>query len=112
MPGFDHARLERRAVNLDAGGRPIVCSWDECDRDGTVLYRHTSCLHSPQVGCEKAEQFAAMHGVASNHLIYVFCSQRHRNYFVNATGRNAQESVARTGRAYGNLPAGLRKMIG
>jgi hypothetical protein len=44
--------------------------------------------------------------------VYVFCTQRHRNYWVNATGRNALESMERTGRAYGNLPAGLRGMIG
>ena len=108
----EHAKLERKAVNLDNGGRPLPCCWDECDRDGTVLYKHTSCLHDPRLGCRHADMATLATAGRTAHLEYVFCSQRHRNYWVNATGRNAQESIARTGRAYGNLPAGLRGMIG
>lgn len=110
MPsGWDHAQLQRRAINLDAGGRPIVCAWDECDRDGTVLYQHTACEHDViNQSCRRADALAVHHSGRTAHTIYVFCSQRHRNYWVNATGRNALESLARTGRAYGNLPTGLR----
>jgi hypothetical protein len=109
---WDHAKLERHAINLDNGGQPLVCCWDECDRLGSTLYKHTSCLHDPRLGCARADVGTMRDAGRTAHLEYVFCSQRHRNYWVNATGRNAQESMARTGRAYGNLPVGMRKMIG
>jgi len=112
MSRWEHAKLERKAVNLDAGGRPIVCCWDECDRDGTVLYKHVSCLHDMRVQCARADERTLINAGRTAHLDYIFCSMRHRNYWVNSTGRNAQESIARTGRAYGNLPAGMRNMIG
>ena len=107
-----HAIIEKRAINLDAGGRPLVCCWDECDRPGTVIYRHVSCLHDPRLSCARADVATMRNAGRTAHLEYVFCTMRHRNYWVNAAGRNALESIERTGRAYGNLPAGLRGMIG
>jgi hypothetical protein len=107
-----HAVIEKRAINLDNGGQPLVCCWDECDRLGSTLYRHVSCLHDTRAGCASSDERVVVHSGRTAHLVYVFCSQRHRNYWVNSTGRNALESMARTGRAYGNLPAGLRGMIG
>ena len=112
MSRWEHAQLQRKAINLDAGGRPIICCWDECDKDGTVLYKHTSCLHDTRRSCTGADEMALINAGRTAHLEYVFCSMRHRNFWVNATGRNAQESIARTGRAYGNLPAGMRNMVG
>lgn len=109
MSRWDHAQLARRAINLDNGGRPLPCCWDECDRDGTTLYQHTSCEHDViNLSCAHADRTAIVHSGRTAHTIYVFCSQRHRAYWVNATGRNALESIARTGRAYGNLPVGMR----
>ena len=112
MPRREHAKLEKLAINLDNGGRPLVCCWDDCDRLGSVLYKHTSCLHDIRNGCAFSDERAFSASGRTAHLDYVFCSQRHRNYWVNAAGRNALESMARTGRAYGNLPAGMRGMIG
>lgn len=112
MSRWDHAKLERHVINLDNGGQPLVCCWDECDRLGSTLYKHTSCLHETTLGCAAADTRTLTYTGRTSHLEYVFCSQRHRNYWVNATGFNATESIARTGRAYGNLPVGLRKMIG
>ena len=106
-------RVEKKVINLDAGGdRVLVCCWDECDRPGYQCYRHVSCRHDPVMGCEAADERGLVYTGQSAHITYVFCTQRHRNYWVNATGRNALESIARTGRAYGNLPVGLRGMIG
>ena len=108
----EHAKLEKLAINLDNGGRPLVCCWDECDRNGSTLYKHTSCLHDVRIGCLISDERTYFAAGRTAHLDYVFCSQRHRNYWVNAAGRNALESLARTGRAYGNLPAGMKRMIG
>lgn len=105
----------RAVINLDSGdGRQIVCSWDECDHRGVTLYQHHECVHDARIPCERADanQVAYTGFTHGAHRVHVFCTERHRAYFVNAYGRNAHESMARTGRAYGNLPAGMRGMIG
>lgn len=104
----------RQVVNLDSGdGRKLICSWDTCDRIGTTLYQHHECMHDVRTGCQAADdrQVAYTGFTHGAHRIHVFCCERHRAYFVNAYGRNAHESLARTGRAHGNLPAGMRKMV-
>ena len=109
----EHAILEKRVINFDNGGQPLVCCWDECDKLGTQLYKHTACEHDViNQSCERADRVAVYHSGRTAHTIYVFCSERHRAYWVNATGKNALESIARTGRAYGNLPVGMRGRLG
>lgn len=104
-------RVGRYVINLDSGdGRRLVCSWDDCSRDGLELYKQLQCLHPTDRGCTHADQVAAANG-ANAHVWHVFCCERHRLYFVNATGRNATRSIESTGRAYGNLPVGSRGMI-
>lgn len=106
-------RNSRKVINLDSGtGRPIVCCWDECDRDGTTLYTHVYCRHPPGEGHEHADRRLLAQAGEVAHVKYVFCSQRHLEFFVNAEGANALHSLARTGRAYGNLPAGSRVRYG
>lgn len=104
----------RHVINLDSGdGRHLVCSWDECDHFGVTTYQHYECMHDRSEGCEHADtRLAPITGfLRGGHRVHVFCTERHRAYFVNAYGENAHESIARTGRAYGNLPAGMRQMI-
>lgn len=107
----EHAIIAKRVINFDNGGQPLVCCWDECDKLGTQLYKHTACEHdtTQRVACEIWDRFAFSKSGRTAHTIYVFCSERHRAYWVNATGKNALESIARTGRAYGNLPVGMRR---
>ena len=107
-----HAKLERYVINMDRGGVPQECCWDTCDALAKDCYKHISCLHDVRRPCTQADEMALINAGRTAHLEYTFCSMRHRNYWVNSTGRNAQESIARTGRAYGNLPAGMRNMIG
>jgi len=106
-------RNGRKVINLDSGtGRPIVCCWDECDRDGTTLYTHVFCEHDPRKSCERADTDLLPVAGRVAHIKFVFCSQRHMSYYVNAEGANAHHSLARTGRAHGNLPAGERGRYG
>lgn len=108
-----HAVIEKRVINFDNGGRPLVCCWDECDRLGTQIYKHTACEHDTiHLNCEMWDRIAFSNSGRTAHTIYVFCSERHRAYWVNAAGKNALESIARTGRAYGNLPVGMRGRSG
>ena len=106
----------RYVINLDSGdGRKLVCSWDEeCQRHGLTLYQHHECMHDVRIPCQTADdrQVAYTGFTHGAHRVHVFCSERHRAYFVNAYGANALESLQRTGRAYGQLPAGMRRMIG
>ena len=97
-----HARITKKIINHDAGGRPIVCAWDDCDRDATVLYQTRHHEHAKTIGCDSP---------LAKHITYAFCTERHKRLWDNATGGNALESIARTGRAYGNLPVGSRGTI-
>jgi len=106
-------RVSKKVINLDSGvGRPLVCCWDECDRLGLTIYQHVSCEHDVRWNCEEQDRLRIQRCGQTAHLNYVFCSERHRAYFVNAKGRNALESLARTGRAHGNLPVGMRQRYG
>jgi len=113
MSRWDHAQVQRKVINNDNGGQPLVCCWDDCTRPGYECFKHISCEHDVRnMSCSYADRQALAHSGRTAHTNYVFCTQRHRNYWVNATGGNAHESIARTGRAYGNLPVGMRRMIG
>lgn len=103
----------KRIINLDSGtGRAIVCAWDTCDRLATSLYVHVFCEHDPGEGCEHADRRLLVQAGRVAHLKFPFCSHRHMAYYVNAEGKNAHESIARTGRAHGNLPVGERTRYG
>lgn len=110
---WQHAKIGRQIINMDSGdGRHIVCAWDECDRMGLDIYTHIFCEHDPRKGCEQADlDLLAIAGRVA-HLKFPFCSHRHMSYYVNAEGANAHESIARTGRAHGNLPVGERTRYG
>ena len=105
MTGRQHAIIEKRIINHDNGGRPIVCCWDTCTEKATSLYEVRQHEHPRGVSCEAVD---AGQLPGARHYHYAFCSHRHLAYWTNATGTNALESIARTGRAYGNLPAGMR----
>jgi len=76
--GTTHAIVQKKVINLDHGGnRKIACAWDECDNDGYELY--------------KARVNQAAPGFPASYIQYVFCCERHKQYWVNST------------RSYGNL---------
>jgi hypothetical protein len=110
-----HARIGRKIINFDSGGYG-VCAWGECDNDANSLYqvrthehppaaRHDGHLYTRARLCELVD---AAGGELGRHVWFAFCTERHKLYWVNCSGVNAQHSIARTGRAYGNLPTGDR----
>ena len=110
-----HARIGRKIINFDSGGYG-VCAWGECDNDANSLYqvrthehppaaRHDGKLYTREALCELVDAAA---GQLGRHVWFAFCTERHKLYFVNCSGTNAHHSIARTGRAYGNLPTGDR----
>ncbi|MDA8319069.1 MAG: hypothetical protein M0030_04535 [Actinomycetota bacterium] len=106
-------RVGKYVINLDSGtGRKLVCSWDDCDKPGFEMHKHIQCLHDARAGCVFSDQKRIADTGQTAHLNHVFCSERHRAYFVAAYGRNAQMMIERTGRAYGNLPPGMRHRAG
>jgi len=52
----------------------LLCCWDDCDRDGTTLHKSLFHDHPKALACENP---------VSKHLWYVFCSERHRQLFLN-----------------------------
>jgi len=101
MAHQSHARIGRKIINFDTGGYG-VCAWAECDADACSLYQTRHHEHARSIRCDSP---------LARHITYAFCTERHKLYWDNATGPNALESIARTGRAWGNLPVGDRGTI-
>lgn len=67
-------------------GKPLPCIWDDCWRDGDNRIRVEVDHDAPKFPGEK--------------LVYIFCSERHRDYWRNST------------RDRGNLPTGSKGLLG
>jgi hypothetical protein len=93
----------KKVINHDRGGTYVMCAWDECDRDGYELYKVRTHEHAASVPCDSP---------LGRHTNYVFCTERHKQYWVASTGQNAHELAARNnGRQYGMLPPGQRLTV-
>lgn len=89
--GTSHARHHRKVVILDGGeqrGGKIACAWSDCDNDGYILYQ--------------AVTNAAQPGRPRHLERYVFCCERHRQYFLHQM----------RGGLAGALPPGERRRFG
>jgi hypothetical protein len=93
-------RIAKYVINNDRGGTKVVCAWDECDRPGYEMHKVRVHEHAGSADCGSP---------AAKHINYVFCSDRHRMYWLNCTGEMAKVSEARNqGRIMGMLPEGYR----
>lgn len=98
-----HARLERKIINMDQNGAKVLCAWDECDRDGISLHEVRTHEHARNIGCESS---------LAKHITYPFCSERHKQYWLACTGEMAKHTEARNnGRIAGMLPPGYRTAV-
>jgi hypothetical protein len=80
----EHALIHKPVINLDHGGtRHIMCAWEECEKDGYEL--------------NKVVVNEAGDGYPAALVTYVFCTERHKMYWVNSH------------RSYGMLPPGYRR---
>jgi hypothetical protein len=98
------SRVGKRVINLDHGGstRYITCGWADCELPG---YENNKIVWHEHVRTISCDHYLA------RHISYVFCTERHRQYWINSTGEHALRSIESTGRAFGNLPVGSRGMI-
>lgn len=101
--GTSHALVHKKVINFDRGGTFVCCAWDECDNDGFEVYKVRTHEHAHSIACDSD---------LARHCNYVFCSERHKQYWLNCTGERARESAARNqGRQYGMLPEGMRNAL-
>jgi hypothetical protein len=80
-----HAILQKKVINHDRGGTYVMCAWDTCERDG---YETFKCVERDST-----------QGYELRTITYVFCTERHRQYFINSTN------------GAGRLPSGFRRSI-
>lgn len=93
--------VERKVVNMDRSwsgqemGRFIHCGWDDCEKTGYECY--------------KVRQHTERPGSPERILNWVFCSERHRQYFI----QSSQQSAAGYSPEYmhGKLPKGYRNSL-
>lgn len=96
--GTTHAIVTKRVINHDQGGTNLVCFWAECDRDATTLYQVRNHEHARNIGCGDP---------LAKHVMYAFCSERHKQYHLAGTGTAAYDTALRNrGRISGMLPPG------
>ena len=80
-----HAILEKKVINHDRGGTYVLCAWDTCEKPGLESNKCIEHDESP--------------GYPAKTISYVFCSERHRQYFIHSTVRA------------NDLPAGYKRSI-
>jgi len=80
-----HGIVQKKVINMDSGdGRHVLCSWDTCELDGYELY--------------KVRVNTAENGYEERIMNYIFCSERHKQYWLANTRPGSNN----------NLPAGFR----
>lgn len=80
-----HAILEKKVINHDRGGTYVLCAWDTCERYGFETYKAIERISAP--------------GYPLQTLTYVFCTERHKQYFIHSLVQANQ------------LPPGFKKSI-
>lgn len=80
-----HAILEKKVINHDRGGTYVMCAWDTCEKPG---------LES-----NKCVERVSAKGYPLKTLTYVFCTDKHKRYFVH--------SIVRAN----DLPPGFKRSI-
>ena len=97
------ARVERLIINLDTA-MALSCAWDDCDKRARTPYQVRTHEHEGTCSSEQAQY--------GRHVTYAFCTERHRLYWLNASGTNAHRSASeQRGRIYGQLPAGFKNRV-
>ena len=82
---YKHAIIQRKLINHDSGdGRKLMCCWDTCELDSYELY--------------KVRVNTANDGYEVRYMNYTFCSERHKQYWLNNCRPNNNN----------NLPPGYR----
>lgn len=79
-----------RKVLSASSGNWIPCCWFECEKPGYELYKTVFHEHAKNLACDHP---------MSQHVNFVFCSERCRQYYLNSHI------------AMGQLPAGYKKVI-
>jgi len=82
-------RVSKPVLSRDAGTW-LQCCWFECERQGFDLHKTRFHDHNKGVPCAHPD---------SRHVWYVFCSERHRDYFLHSHI------------SMGNLPAGSKLTV-
>jgi len=83
-----HGIVQKKVINLDHDGdRHVMCAWDTCERDGFETNKIVERDNAP--------------GHESKTITYVFCSERHKQYWL-ASIRPGNNN---------NLPPGYRRSI-
>lgn len=79
-----------KKVLSSSTGEWIVCCWFECQKPGYELYKAVFHEHAKELAC---------HHPQSQHVNFVFCSERCRQYYLHSHV------------SMGNLPPGYQKSI-
>jgi hypothetical protein len=86
--------IAKRILNIDKAQRGetawLLCCWADCEKHAVDLHKTMHHDHARGIPC---------HDLLAKHPVYTFCSERHRQLFLNSHRSN------------GNLPTGSRGML-
>lgn len=80
---WQHARIEKRVINLDEGGNGtvtssgthyVICAWLDCDKDALATINVRAKTHAE--------------GYEERHMNYAFCSERCKEHWLDDWRRN------------------------
>lgn len=98
---WGHAIIEKKAINMDHaanGGdcKFVMCAWDTCEKDGFETYKVVTETGNVSGGYE------------SRPLTYIFCCERHRQYWIHSAH---QAKRGYDTHRHGDLPSGYKGSI-
>lgn len=85
---WQHAIVEKKVINHDRGGTYVMCAWLDCERDACSLFQVRERTHAQ--------------GAESRYVTYAFCSEKCKQYWINAAMRPGSNN---------SLPPGFRRSI-
>ena len=101
-------RVEKLIINLDTA-MPVACAWDDCTRRARTSHQVRTHEHPPDIGCGWVN---AAGGAYGRHVIYAFCSESCKDFWVACSGGRAHDLAARNqGRVYGQHSAGMKRGV-
>ncbi len=85
---WQHAIIQKKIINHDRGGTYVMCAWLDCERDACTLFR--------------IRVNTAADGHPANYRTYAFCSEKCKQYWLEASLRPGSNN---------SLPAGFKRSI-
>jgi hypothetical protein len=88
---WQHAIIQKKIINNDRGGTYVMCAWLDCENDACSVFQVRERTHAN-----------AYESTDARYVIYAFCSEKCKQYWLEATFNPGSHQ---------NLPKGFKGSI-